>query len=117
MSADALLQDILSKLLFGGAICVAPPTKLQSLERLKIVKIAAGNTHAMCVDNKNNVWAFGSNEMTQFGLGKYEIIKNNVYLTRQTPQNEMKMKTGQQLHNNNSNENEDKNDENTRRAK
>ena len=52
LSEDALLKDILSKFSFdGGAVCVTSPIKLQSLERLKIVKIAAGNTHSMCVDS------------------------------------------------------------------
>ena len=49
LSGDVLLKDILSKFSFdGGVVCVISPIKLPSLERLKIVKFAAGNTHSMC---------------------------------------------------------------------
>ena len=87
----------------GGAVGVTSRVKLQSLKRLKIVKIAAGKTHSMCIDNKGNAWAFGSND----------IIQDNV-LMRQTPQNENENENGNNdnNNNNNNNENENKNDNN-----
>ena len=73
LTGDDLLRDILSKFSFeSGAACVTAPIRLQTLERVKIVKIAAGNSHSMCLDSEGNVWAFGQNEMGQLGLGKYE---------------------------------------------
>ena len=69
----------------GGSLC-NNINKLTIIRKIKIVRIAAGNTHSMCLDNTGNICTFGSNDMRQLGLGKYEIIQNNA-LMKQTPQN------------------------------
>jgi len=52
----------------------ASPTKIDHFDNIndnpKFIKVAAGSTHSLLLDNNGNVWVIGSNLQGQLGLGK-----------------------------------------------
>eukprot|EP01084_Bolivina_argentea_P004145 7857_1 len=47
------------------------PTKISKLLQQKMIAIATGSLHSICLDNNNNLWCFGSNGWAQLGIGTH----------------------------------------------
>ncbi|MGN0106988.1 MAG: Ig-like domain-containing protein, partial [Hominilimicola sp.] len=56
----------------AGNDMTVPANKLVFSDDVYIVKIAAGEDHAMALDSNGDVWTWGSNEYGQLGLGNVD---------------------------------------------